>query len=347
MVMESNETPSATPLPRVLKVLGEGCSTAANNVTLMALPMALDLFLLFGPRLRVSRVLQPVFDTAYGQMLQTVPAGTAAQLEPALEAVRSILRSVNLFASVQTFPIGVSAINAFGGDSTPLGSAVSVEMTSILQIIPILAALLLLGVFLGTAFFSLTARASVRTGKKFTVQDFGKQFLNTVLFYLALIVVLFILSVPVSCIMTFSFMISPIIYQLLTIVLIAAGCWLVIPLFYIPHSIFVNNYDLPQSIRESIQLGSWSGPVTVRFILFSIVITMGLDMIWAIPEQSSWLVLISIFGHAYVSAAMLSGSFILFKELEQWQQENQAFLTWRKAYLRLPKLFKKEPEQHD
>ena len=139
----------------------------------------------------------------------------------------------------------------------------------------------------------------------------------------------------------------PFLYQIIMIVIIAAGCWLLIPLFYIPHGIFVKHLDLTQSIKESISLSSWSGPVTVRFILFSIVISMGLDLIWAIPGQNSWLILFSIFGHAFVSTALLAASFLLFMELEQWQAENQEFLTWRKANLRINKLFKKEPEQHD
>lgn len=345
--MERSEMPSTTPLPRVLKVLGEGCSLAAGNVKLLALPILLDLFLLFGPRLRVDQFLTPIFNTAYGQMLSAVSGNTASQLEMALQLIRDFLRSINLFGSLQVFPIGVSAISAYGGSETPLGSAASVQLTSFLQIIPLLALILALGVLLGTVYYSYTSLTAVRTGEKFSAAVFGKQLLNTVLFYMALIILAGILFIPVSCVMTFGFMISPIIYQILTIAMIAAACWVLVPLFYIPHGIFVNRYDLPQAVRESIALSSWSGPITVRFILYSIVISLGMDLIWAIPEQTSWLILFGIFGHAYVSTAILSASFILFKELEQWQRENQAFLDWRKANLRLAKLFKKEPEKND
>ena len=37
----------------------------------------------------------------------------------------------------------------------------------------------------------------------------------------------------------------------------------------------------------------------------------------------------------------------LFREIEKWQSENQSFLEWRKANLRLSQLFKKEPETHE
>ncbi len=345
MVMESNEMPSMTPVPRVIKILGDGCSLAANNVRLMVLPIVLDLLMLFGPRLRIDAFILPLFDKTYGQMLSGVSGNTAAQLEPVLDMVRSYLKSINLFGAFQIFPIGVSTINGFGTAVSPLGEAESIQLTSILQIIPVLILMLILGVILGTVYYGIIALATSETRKKFSFALFGKQLLNTVLFYIVLLILLAVVSIPLSCLTTFSFMISPVIYQIFTIILIAAGCWVLIPLFYIPHGIFVNNNDLAQAVKESIELSSWSGPITVRFILLSIVLSMGLNMIWTIPEQTSWLILISIFGHAYVSTALLAGSFILFKELQQWQRENQAFLTWRKANLRLTKLFKKEPEK--
>ena len=206
--------------------------------------------------------------------------------------------------------------------------------------------MIVLGILIGTLYYSVTARAAAKD-KRYSIGIFGKQLLNTVLFYLALIILLAVLFVPVSCVMTFSFMVVPFLYQIIMLVVIAAGCWLLIPLFYIPHGIFMKHFDLTRAIKESIALSSWSGPITIRFMLFSIVISMGLDLIWAIPEQNSWLILFSIFGHAFVSTALLTASFLLFTELEQWQAENQEFLSWRKANLRIIKLLKKEPEKHD
>ena len=346
MVMEKNEIPSMTPFPRVLKVLGDGCNLVANNAKLLILPLVFDLILLFGPRLRIAAYFKPMFESAYSQMIASVSNTAAAQLELAQELILDFLDKINLSGMIQIFPIGVNLLDASGSAVTPLGTAASFEMRSIFQIIPVMIVMTVLGVLIGTLYFSVTAGTAGRDGK-FMIGNFGKQLLNTVLFYLALIILLAVLFVPVSCVMTFSFMAVPFLYQIIMIILIAAGCWLIIPLFYIPHGIFVKHLDLTQAIKESIGLSSWSGPVTIRFMLFSIVISMGLDLIWAIPEQNSWLILFSIFGHAFVSTALLTASFLLFTELDQWQAENQEFLAWRKANLRINKLFKKEPEQHD
>ena len=346
MVMEKNEIPSMTPFPQVLKVLGDGCNLVANNAKLMILPLVLDLLLLFGPRLRIAEYFGPIFESAYGQMIASVPKSAASQLETAQALLLEFLDSINLFGMIRIFPIGVNLLNSSGSDVTPLGNAASYEMSSILQIIPVMIVMIIFGILIGTLYFSVTAKTAAREGK-YSIGIFGKQLLNTVLFYLAMIILMGLLFIPVSCVMTFSFMAAPFLYQIVMILIIAAGCWLIIPLFYIPHGIFVKHFDLTQAITESIRLSSWSGPVTIRFIIFSIVLSMGLDLIWAIPEQNSWLILISIFGHAFISTALLAASFLLFTELEKWQADNQEFLTWRKANLRINKLFKKEPEQHD
>ena len=75
---------------------------------------------------------------------------------------------------------------------------------------------------------------------------------------------------------------------------------------------------------------------------------MGLDLIWTIPAENSWLILFSIFGHAFISTAILAASFTLYAELDRWQQLNYEFLDWRKANLRTRKFFnKKGNEKHD
>ena len=346
MVMEIRDIPETTPLPKVIKILGEGCNLVANKVYLMAVPLVLDLFLLFGPKLRISDYFTPVFDSAFRQMLSSQNFGKQ-QLEISIELLRHALNSVNLFGFLQIFPVGVRVLLSSGGAETPLGKSAEIQMTSLLQIIPIIAIAMILGALIGSFYYSLTAAHAAKENGRFSLEKFGSQLLNVILLYIALVVVLTVLAVPAGCLMTFSFMISPILYQIFALILIAVSCWLIIPLFYTPQAIFVKGLDFPHAVKESFQLSSWAGTITIRFILLSLVLSFGLDMIWTIPDQSSWLILFSIFGHAYVATSVLASSFILFREIEKWQSENKSFLEWRKANLRLSQLFKKEPETHE
>ncbi len=346
--MERNEIPTTTPFPRVIKALGEGANLTANKAYLMLLPIILDLLLLFGPKLRISEYFQPAFDTAYIQIGGSVSTSMAVQMEPTFELMQEFLDSVNLLGFIQTFPIGVSLINSAGSDVSPLGATASVQLNSILQIIPIILAMIVLGVLIGTFYFTIIANAASKEPKKVTPENLGKHLLNTILIYFALVILGVILSVPCVCMMTVSMLTAPMLYRIFMLLMIVAASWLIIPLFYIPHAVFMKDMNLPEAVSESFKMASWSGVSTVRFILFSILITFGMNMIWAIPDQSSWLILFSIFGHAFVSTALLAGSFILYRDLDEWQKENRAFLEWRKANLRIKRIInKKEPEQHD
>ncbi len=342
MVMETDEMPSTTPLPGVLKSLGEGCNQVAGNAKLMLIPLMADLFLLFGPKLRIKEYFQPYFTAAFKQMLTTVSKTVAAQLEAGVDILMEFLGSVNLFGFVRTVPVGIKILFASGNSKTPIGSAAEIELHSILQILIITLMMIGLGVLLGTLYYFFIAGSIDENKSRKSSEIFGKQLLNTVLLYIALVIVLIMLTVPFSCVMTSALMISPAIYQIMMLLLIVFACWLVVPLFYIPHGIFVKRLDLPEAIKNSFKMASWSGMLTVRFILFSVIISMGLDMIWSIADQSSWLILFSIFGHAYVSTALLTGSFIFYRELDQWQDENRAFLEWRKANLRIIQLRKRD-----
>ena len=344
--MEIRDIPETTPVPGIIKILGEGCNLVANKVWLMCAPVVLDLFLLFAPKLRISDYVQPIFDTAFRQLLNTANSG-AKQMEISIELLMNSLSAVNLFGFLQTYPIGVNLLLSSGSSLTPLGKSAEIQMNSLIQILAIVVITTVIGILIGTLYYSVNAAAAVKESGKFTWKKFGSQLLNVILLYIALIVLLVILSIPFSCVMTVGFLISPLIYQIIMIILIAVGCWALIPLFYIPQAIFVKGLDLPNAVKMSFKMASWSGTLTIRFILLSLVLSFGLDMIWTIPDQSSWLILISIFGHAFVSTALLSSSFVLFRELDKWQNENQRFLEWRKANMTFNKLFKKETETND
>jgi len=344
--MENHEIPGTTQLPRVVKIIGEGCNLIAGKIYLIIGPVLLDLLLLFGPKLRITEYFLPIFESAYKQMISTGTAAGTRQFDLLFGFMEQALSSFNILGFVHTIPIGISVIFSSGSNANPLGQSAEIQLSSAIQIIALMVFILILGVFLGTVYFSIIAAASDGSGK-FRFKKFGTQLLNIVLLYIALLVILFVLAVPFSCVMTFTFMAAPFLYQIFMIFVLVFFCWILIPLFYIPHGIFVKGIDLPNAVKESFMLSSWSGTITIRFLLLSLVLTFGLDMIWTIPEQSSWLVLISIFGHAFVSTALLASSFILYRELDKWQKENRSFLEWRKANLRFMQIFKKEKETND
>jgi len=60
------------------------------------------------------------------------------------------------------------------------------------------------------------------------------------------------------------------------------------------------------------------------------VISQGMDVLWQTPPEDSWLSLVGIFGHAFISTGILADSFIYYKQAEK---RLQALMQQRQAIL--------------
>jgi hypothetical protein len=60
---------------------------------------------------------------------------------------------------------------------------------------------------------------------------------------------------------------------------------------------------------------------TSMFIMLAILGNQGLKIVWQIPPENSWLMVISIIGHAFVTTGMLAASFIYYQDLIRWVEE--------------------------
>jgi hypothetical protein len=67
-------------------------------------------------------------------------------------------------------------------------------------------------------------------------------------------------------------------------------------------------------------------PTTSLFILSVLVISEGLDLLWRIPPETSWLTLVGVCGHAFITSALLAASFIYYRDADHWTQETLKML---------------------
>jgi hypothetical protein len=63
---------------------------------------------------------------------------------------------------------------------------------------------------------------------------------------------------------------------------------------------------------------------TSLFIVLAIFVNQGLNMVWQVAPEDSWLMLISIIGHAFVTTGMLSASFVYYQDINRWVDELKA-----------------------
>jgi len=46
-----------------------------------------------------------------------------------------------------------------------------------------------------------------------------------------------------------------------------------------------------------------------------------LSYLWQVPASDSWLMLVGIAGHAFISTALLSASFVYYRDMNKWLQD--------------------------
>jgi hypothetical protein len=61
-------------------------------------------------------------------------------------------------------------------------------------------------------------------------------------------------------------------------------------------------------------------PKTSLLFLSMLVISEGLDTLWRVPGERSWMSFVGVLGHAFVSTSLLAASFIYYRDATRWVQ---------------------------
>lgn len=74
------------------------------------------------------------------------------------------------------------------------------------------------------------------------------------------------------------------------------------------------------SMMSSIQLTRFTLPTSSLFILTIFLLSYGLNFLWQMPKFDSWITVLGIFGHSFVTTALLAASFIYYHNMNIWVQ---------------------------
>ncbi len=311
--------------PKLFESLTVGFNTVTNNLHLVIPPLVLDLFLWLGPHLRIRDVMMPLWEE-YNRMV--VQMGDQTMIEwvgQVREMYDVLLTRFNLFSMLRTYPVGVSSLlSAYSPVETPLGQAVFLETTSVGAAVGLWVLLALAGLFLGALYFQQIGRVvqPVKAGDNTALKDLFWHYLQMVSLTLITIVFMVIMLIPISLMVVFVAMINPGLVQISLFLMGLMALWLLMPLVFSPHGVFAYRLSAPASMLTSLKLVRFFLPGTGLFLLIVLLISQGMDVIWRIPPESSWLLLVGVVGHAFVSTALVSSSFVYYTGGMRWMQES-------------------------
>jgi hypothetical protein len=305
------------PPPGIINSIKVGFDIVATHITAILLPLLLNLFLWLGPRLRMDAL----FDSVKADVLSIWKSGgiPAEDIQRAMDLYEKIIPRINLFWIIHTLPIGISSLFLPQGASrTPLGDPI-IWQVSALSLLGWIFFLTLFGWIGGGLYFRSVAYLAMANKD---IQPLGvfRAILQTVLISISWGILFVMISVPTFLILAVVLQLSSFIANLIILFLSLASMWVIVPLFFWPHGVFLKQQNAFTSILSSLQMMRFTLPTSSLFVLTVFLLTFGLNFLWSIPPEDSWMTLLGIFGHSFVTTALLAGSFVYYRDMNIWLQ---------------------------
>ena len=313
------------PPPGVIGSLRAGFDAVSGHVKLILFPLVLDLWLWLGPRFSVDGLLGPYMRFLFEQARRglTSPtdmqriAGVQASLMEALERFNLL----SLLGKLVTFPIGVSSLLVgIMPVTTPYGEQRVVQVSSLPGLVGLMFLFILIGWVGGGLYFRWVSETALGEAKReagiSSVWAIIQTFILSVIWFIGLMIAM----VPVFLVLTLLALISPALANGAVFVMLMLSFWLIVPLFFTPHGIFARRQNAFSSVLSSLRMARFTLPTSGMFVLSAFLLYRGLNYLWSVPPNNSWMLLIGIAGHAFITTALLAASFVYYRDMNAWLQ---------------------------
>ncbi len=325
--MEVSQNESLPPPPGLIASLTAGFEAIASHVWVILLPVLLDIYFWLGPRLSLEKLMAPqiaklpeMMDLIIADQPELLPAVPFSQDRLAVEIafLNDAFAHFNLFRALRTLPVGISSLMAGRMPIlNPLGNLQVIDVASPEAAFAWLLGLTLLGWIGGGLYYAQVAAVlPSQTGPRPVVRDVIQAVLLSGIWTGLLIAA----SIPAFVMLSVIMLISPALTQLVLLLGLFLLLWLVLPVFFSPHGIFTRQESALESIRSSLRLARFTLPTSTLFVMSIFVLSQGLDLLWSVPDEASWMSLVGILGHAFVTTALLAASFIYYRDTTTWLQ---------------------------
>ena len=305
--------------PRLIPSLVEGFNAVAGRIHLIFFPIAIDLFLWFGPLVRVKELLLPVMERAVELSGEAYGEQGTEIIRNSNELWAALLEGFNLLFSLRSYPIGIpSLMVSQGAQNNPLGALRIIEVASFNNALYMVLGLSVAGIILGSLYFIMVARAANKSSDPFSISGFLHTTGQSLLLSLILLMMVIVLGFPAMCLISSLVLILPGLGTLPLLLFGLVFVWIMLPMSFSPHGIFLGGMNASRSIVTSFRLVRSMMSGSGMFLIMVIMLSYGLDALWSTPGVESWMLLVGIFGHGFISCGLLASTFVFYREGLKW-----------------------------
>ena len=295
----------------VVDSLTAGFGVVNGQPWIIMLPVVLDLFFLFGPRVSIAPLVSQVVTEA--QLTEALGADATAQTIRIAEETNLLgLLSPGGVTLPTIMPL-LSQVVTPRGSFTMLDSAGTVVMLAL--------GALLLGALLG-CFYRAVLLQQVREGELSALRLPSE---SVVAWYRVVALGLLLVSAGALVILLLAFIAAifsrmtgaamTLMTGIATMLAIIAQFYLFLYLFFTWDAIVVSQVGPIQAIRRSaavVQTGVWSA---ITFVVLVTVIIIVMGQIWVmLASQASWGLALGIVGNAYIASGLAAATMLFYRE---------------------------------
>ncbi|MCI0518973.1 MAG: hypothetical protein L0Z70_01805, partial [Chloroflexi bacterium] len=321
MIKNTQTAAQLTP-PSLISSLLAGFDAAASHLWLIVFPLLLDLFLWFGPRLRMEEIIRSMV-----RQMGALPEASAPEMSEVVKLSQELwlllAERANIFYALRSFPIGVPSLLVSKQPlANPLGAPGGWEASSLLAVVGAWLLITTAGLTFGALYFQLVAQATGNEKVEWrqAVSGWPRAAWQAMQLSLFTFAILAAVAIPASCFLSVMALGGIGLMQISTFVLLGLVVWVFSPLLLSPHGIFVFQHKMWASVRQSINVSRLTFMRTSALFLLILVLSEGLNALWRTPAEDSWLTLLGVAGHAFVTTGLLAASFVYYRDASRWVQ---------------------------
>lgn len=316
----TNQPQEIQPPPGLMAALRGGFNAITNHIGLILFPVALDLLLWMGPQVRLTHLIHAFLDQM-AEFYALADVETVELLAAGEEMWLLMAERFNLAIGLRTYPLGVfSLMSSRLPVETPLGDPIVWELQSLGSVFLGFLVITALGLAFAAIYFKVVSQAALsgRVNWQEAVFHWRWSFIQIAIITVLAFVLILLVGIPGSILLSAMVLTgSPV---MLCVLLLFLGFLfsLLIPLVFTPHGIFARQQPVLEAAKTSIRIARMTLPATSMFFVAALVLSEGFDLLWRVPAESSWLTLVGILGHAFITTGLLAASFIFFRDASRW-----------------------------
>jgi hypothetical protein len=321
--MNTDSQLTLPPAPNLIGAIRSGFDAIANHILLILFPIILDLILWAGPRFKLTGLIKSISDQLF-KVYSVQDPGMAELIQPVQAVWTEIAEQFNLLAILRTYPVGITSLMvAQLPAASPFGVMASWEIDSFGGAFIAFILIALIGIILGTLYFLVVAQAAVigDVSWREAIEQWPRASLQMLYLGILWMVLLIFITIPGSFLLSLVALSGVSYGQCALFIFAGIVFWLILPLVFSPHGIVMNQNNFFTSVKLSALLTRKTLPTTVLFILVIFLLSKGLDILWLVPSETSWLLLVGILGHAFVTTGLLASSFVYYRDALKWLRD--------------------------